>query len=292
MWKRLATIVCAALLLMLLGFSDAAMNAARTAAQCFAAGVLPALLPMMVLGKFLPDDTKPEHSKTGLWFRTGFYAFAAGSPAAAQRTASLRGVMPEHSWECLLCLTGVMSPMFFTGTLGGWLDSARDGRILLLIHWLGAVITAGLWRMVPSQNVQNVSLPDRTPAPKITLPEAIARSVQPLLCVCGAMMVFSAAAGLVRSLLETLFPVWTARHTGWLAVLWGIMETGGGSSAVIAAWPKPHALLSALCGFGGLSIWLQNLLFLENSIRPAKLLVMRALHGAVCYALVRLLRPF
>ena len=106
------------------------------------------------------------------------------------------------------------------------------------------------------------------------------------------MMVFSVAASLVRSALALIFPIWTAQHADWLAVLWGVMEIGGGSSAVIGAWQEPHALLSALCGFGGLSIWLQNLLFLENSIRPARLLCMRAVHGAVCYALVGIFNPF
>lgn len=288
----MTAIVCTAAMLAMLAFSDAAMNAARTAASCFAEGVLPALLPMMVLGKMWPEDTKHEHSKMGLWLRTGVYAFSAGSPAAAQRTAALRGMMPARSWECLLCLTGVMSPMFFTGTLGGWLQSARDGRVLLGIHWLGAVITAGLWRMLPCKTGVSIPLPSWTAAPKISLPQAIAQSAQALLGVCGAMMVFSAAAGLVKGLLSCIFPAWTAQHADWLAVLWAVMEAGGGSSAVIGAWQKPHALVSALCGFGGLSIWLQNLLFLENGIRPAKLLAMRALHGAVCYALVGILNPF
>lgn len=288
----MTTILCAAVMLLLLVFSNAAMSAARTAAQCFATGVLPALLPMMVLGKFLPDDPKPEHSQTGLWLRTGSYAFAAGSPAAAQRTASLHGLMTQRSWECLLCLTGVMSPMFFTGTLGIWLGNMRDGRILLGIHWLGAVLTAVFWRWIPARQSSPAVFEERMPAQRMTLPEAIARSAQPLLCVCGAMMVFSAAAGLMRSLLASLFPAWTAQHANWLAVLWAVMEVGGGSSAVIQAYEKPHALLSALCGFGGLSIWLQNMLFLDKSIRPAKLLLMRALHGAVCYALVRILKPF
>lgn len=278
-------------MLTLLAFSDAAMSAASTAAQCFASGVLPALLPMMVLGKFLPEGSGGS-SRAGLWLRTGFYAFAAGSPASAQRAAELRSRMPQRSWECLLCLTGVMSPMFFTGTLGGWLGSVPDGRMLLGVHWLGAAVTAGLWRMLPSRQSAFAPPADRTPPKRITLPEAIGRSVQPLLCVCGAMMVFSAAAGLIRSLLASMFPAWTAQHADWLAVLWALMEVGGGSSAVIGAWPEPHALLSALCGFGGLSIWLQNLLFLDKSIRPAKLLCMRAVHGAVCYALVRILMPF
>ena len=286
------TIVCAGAMLALLMFSDAAMDAALAAARCFASGVMPALLPMMVLGKMLPDRTKDEHSKWGLWIRTGLFGFAAGSPASAQRAAGVRGRLDGGGWECLLCLSGVMSPMFFTGTLAGWLGSRADGWKLLGIHWLGAVITAVIWRVLPARHAPPAAeQPQRTPQ-RISLPEAIAQSAHSLLCVCGAMMVFSAAAGLVRSMLSAACPVWTNGHARWLAALWALMEIGGGSSAVISTWERPHAALSALCGFGGLSIWLQNLLFLDKSIRPAKLLCMRAVHGAVCYALVRLLSPF
>ena len=106
------------------------------------------------------------------------------------------------------------------------------------------------------------------------------------------MMTFSVAASLLKSMLGLIFPAWTARHADWLAVLWAVMEIGGGSSAVISEINAPHAVLSALCGFGGLSIFLQNMLFLDEKIRPARLLAMRTVHGAVCYLLVKILNPF
>ena len=48
-------------------------------------------------------------------------------------------------------------------------------------------------------------------------------------------------------------------------------------------------LLCALCSFGGLSILMQNLLFLGKSIRPGKLLLLRLLHGAAAYGVCRML---
>ena len=283
------TIACAVCMFALLAFSDAAMAAALEAARCFAAGVMPALLPMMVLGRMLPAGRGKPRSFIRLWIRAGAFAFAAGSPASAQRAAEMRAEMNPARWEKLLCLTGVMSPMFFTGMLAGWLGSAREGWVLLGIHWLGAVLTALIWPARWGENTSEVRY--ETPM-RMSLPEAIAQSAHSLLCVCGAMMVFSVAACLVKSVLAALFPVWTAQHAGWLALLWGVMEIGGGSSAVIQAYEKPQALLSALCGFGGMSIWLQNLLFLGQNVRPAKLLFMRTVHGAVCYAIVSLIRPF
>lgn len=288
----MTTIVCTALMAALLVFSDAAMDAARTALKCFGTGVLPALLPMMMLGKILPNRTKSEHSAGSIWLGSVFYAFAAGSPAAAQRAAGVRHALSGKVWECLLCLTGVMSPMFFTGTLAQWLGSAQDGWTLLGLHWLGALIAAGLWALcAPCGNEKAPEASDEQPE-RISLPAAIAQSAQSLLCVLGAMMVFSVAASLLKSVLGVMFPAWTARHADWLAVLWAVMEIGGGSNAVIGAYEAPHAWLSALCGFGGLSIWLQNLLFLDGKIRPAKLLGMRAVHGAACYVLVKIISPF
>ena len=285
------SIVCMALMAALLVFSRAATDAARTALDCFGTGVLPALLPMMVLGKVMPKRTKTERSSKRLWMSSLLFAFAAGSPASAQRAAEITGRFSRRYWESLLCVTGVMSPMFFTGTLAGWLGSTRDGWVMLGLHWLGAAITAALWTAAvrPQGEYASSARPRRA---RTGLPDAITQSAQSLLCVCGAMMTFSVAAGLLKSVSGAVFPGWTARHAGALAVLWGVMEIGGGSHAVIGALEAPHAALSALCGFGGLSVWLQNMLFLEQKIRPVKLLAMRAVHGAVCYALVRILRPF
>ncbi len=278
------TIVCTTLMILLLLFSDAAMQSALSAAKCFVGGVMPALLPMMVLGKMLPE--KEGGGKSLVWVRAGLFACAAGSPAAAQRAVSVRSHLSAKGWECLLCLTGVMSPMFFTGTLAGWLHSARDGWMLLLCHWLGAAVTAGLWALFAKPQAMPEGHEPPTARP-LRLPEAISQSAQSMLCILGAMMVFSVAAGLLRSLLAVLFPNWTQSHADGLAVAWAVLEVGGGSSAVIAAYEKPHALLAALCGFGGLSIWMQNLLFLSGSIRPGRLLQMRAIHGAVSWGLVQ-----
>ena len=87
-----------------------------------------------------------------------------------------------------------------------------------------------------------------------------------------------------------LFPAWTASNGRLLAAAWALLEIGGGAAAVLEAWSRvPMALLCALCSFGGLSIWLQNLLFVPECIRPAKLLCMRMLHGALSGGLALLI---
>ena len=70
----------------------------------------------------------------------------------------------------------------------------------------------------------------------------------------------------------------------------GKVEIGGGAHALLDVSPTPDLpLLCALCSFGGLSILMQNLLFLGKSIRPGKLLLVRLLHGAAAYGVCRML---
>ena len=277
------TFVCAVLMGAVLIFSQEAAQAALTAARCFVQGVMPALMPMTVLGRLMPQGTGAPMLKTVL------FAFAAGSPAAAQRAAVAGGSLSSQKRERLLCMSGVMSPAFFTATLAGLLQSASAGWKLLAAHWLGTLLATGLWTLIPPAK-EPFSWPAQTAVPKQTsLPEAIAQSAQTLLCICGAMTVFSVAACLVNKAAGWLFP---ALQSGKAAsVFWAVLEIGGGASAVCEAWEKPHAVLSALCGFGGLSILLQNMLFLEGRIRPGRLLLMRMLHAACSYAAACLM-PF
>lgn len=259
-------------------FSNLSMNCALDAAQAFVTGVMPALFPMMVLGSLLPLPKKTEHSCFP-WAAVAF-GWMSGSPASAHRAQSLlnHGSLTGTQFEKLLALTGVMSPLFFTGTLAKWLGDTRTAWIILLSHWAGAAITSALW---PAKPCAGAAASETQKS--LSLPEAISQSARSLLAVCGAMMLFSIAAGLVRHGLGLLFPRWTQRNGTLLSVLWALLEIGGGAKAVISAHPDP-ALLCALCSFGGLSIWLQNLLFVGESIRPVRLLGMRALHGAVGYA--------
>lgn len=269
--------VCAAGLML---FSQPAMTAAQEAARTFAGGVMPALFPMLVLCRLLPA---PAGRGTRFPWVQAAFGWMAGSPAAAQRAEALRlsgGVRPAQ-WERLLALTGVMSPLFFTGTLARWLQSAQTAWLMLAAHWLGAVVTALMWRAKPP-----CAEAGEAPSPAAaSLPEAVAQAARALLAVCGSMMLFSIAAGVTRSALAALLPAWTERSKPLLAALWAVLEIGGGAKAVTEAFPQPAALLCGLCSFGGLSVWLQNLLFVGESIRPVRLLGMRALHGAISYTL-------
>ncbi len=273
----------AALTASLLIYSRQCMEAALQAASVFVTGVMPALFPMMVLCRLQSPGEKTEHSNAQLWAGTALFAFASGSPASAQRVRSLWEARRTREPLALSALTGVMSPLFFVGTLAAWTGEQTGAWIMLGCHWAGAALTALVFRgRAQSAASPHAPLPAQRPA----LARAVSEAAAALLAVLGAMMLFSIASALLEALLSSLAPGWAKKNARVLALAWAIMEIGGGASAVVRAWPAPPlALLCALCSFGGLSLWTQNLLYLSPCVRPARLLGVRAVHAALSGAL-------
>lgn len=275
--------------------SDTVLNAVNGAARVFVRSVMPALFPMMVLNGLSARLSGRERR----WMTVGF-CWLAGSPASAQRLEGLRerGELPERALLPLAAATGVMSPLFFVGSLGSRLPNPAGGWLLLTAHWLGALAAAGLIhrlsrRFSPTEKAETFRPEERTAGRAsllAALPDSLRQAGTALLSVCGAMMLFSILAAFFRQGLSFLLPGWAADHPEVPALLWTLLEIGGGAHALLDVSPTPDLpLLCALCSFGGLSIWMQNLLFLGKSIRPGKLLLLRLLHGAAAYGICGLL---
>lgn len=277
--------------------SDTVLAAVNGAAGVFVRSVMPALFPMMVLNGLCARLGGREQR----WM-TVCFCWLSGSPASAQRMEGLwkRGEVAGRELLPMAAVTGVMSPLFFVGSLGSRLPGTAAGWLLLAAHWLGALAAAGLvhgLNHLSRRKTADAALPEERalrPAEPVSLLEALPDSLRQtgpaLLSVCGAMMLFSILAALFRQGLSALLPDWAAAHPEFPAILWAVLEIGGGAHALLDASAAPDLpLLCALCSFGGLSILMQNLLFLGKSIRPGKLLLVRLLHGGAAYGICGLL---
>lgn len=282
--KRLLFLLAACLIMI---FCFDSMEAVKQAAHVFLNNVMPALFPMMVLCNL------SEHlpcRKGSLWIETletVIFSFLSGSPASARRVSILVQKDERFSFFVLplLGICSVISPLFFVGTLQSRL-SPGSGFFLLVCHWISAALT-GLICWAGKKPIPIVSCPpvcENDSASLLdTLPKALALAMKNLLSVLGAMMLFGLAASLIRKLLMLLLPP-QCQKPELFAFLWALMEIGGGGLAVLDSFAVPPlALLCGLCGFGGLSIWIQCLLFCGTEIRPGKLLMVKALHGALGY---------
>ncbi len=277
--------------------SGTVLNAVNGAAGVFVRSVMPALFPMMVLNGLCARLGGREQR----WM-TVCFCWLSGSPASAQRMEGLwkRGEVAGRELLPMAAVTGVMSPLFFVGSLGSRLPGTAAGWLLLAAHWLGALAAAGLvhgLNHLSRRKTADAALPEERalrPAEPVSLLEALPDSLRQtgpaLLSVCGAMMLFSILAALFRQGLSALLPGWAAIHPELPAIFWAVLEVGGGAHALLDVSAAPDLpLLCALCSFGGLSILMQNLLFLGKSIRPGKLLACRLLHGAAAYGICGLL---
>lgn len=275
--------------------SGTVLDAVNGAAGLFVRSVMPALFPMMVLNGLCARLGGREQR----WM-TVCFCWLSGSPASAQRLEGLweRGGLAGRELLPMAAATGVMSPLFLVGSLGGRLPNPAGGWLMLTAHWLGALAAAGLIhrlsRRFSSMEKAEPVRPEERTAGRASLLEALPDSLRQtgpaLLSVCGAMMLFSILAALFRQGLSALLPGWAASHPELPAIFWAVLEVGGGAHALLDVSPTPDLpLLCALCSFGGLSILMQNLLFLGKSIRPGKLLLVRLLHGAAAYGICGLL---
>ena len=258
----------------MLAFPGEAAEAAWRGLGLWARAVAPVLGPFMACMLML---TSRINGGTALRTALGWLC---GSPGGARLMQGM-GLQGPAALRCA-AMTGTMSPMFFLGTVSGWLENPATGRVILCCHILGAFLI-GLCIAKGEKQASPPVLP-------MPLGTALRESALALLTVGLCMMLGCVAAQMAACAFPRL-PAWGA------AALQCALEVTAGVKALIALHtPYTAPLICAACSFGGLSILLQNAAFWQESgVTLGQLFLLRLLHavlsGCLCWIVLRMFFP-
>ena len=260
--------------LLLLSRPEAAANGAREAMAQWYYAIAPSLFPFMALMPLLTCAEAAsiyEHLLGGImktvYDLPGAAAPAlvagmlAGSPAGcmAARNMALRAPMTRGQFQRLAIGCCGLSPAFIISSVGaGVLGSAEWGHVLLRSQIATQMLLPLLLRPF---------FRDKSPVEGKGEIEGV-RAVSAILNVCGLMMLFGALSAAIGSM--------TTRSVGRISL--SVMDINSGVRIIgEMSLPMRHklVLLSALTGFGGLCVCLQNMMALRNMVRPSIFIVGR-----------------
>lgn len=251
--------------------AETAMAAVQESCRLFVTGVLPGLLPCMVLSAMLVSRVR----RPGPLLLT-LLGWSGGSPTGARLLALSPGMTRRQQIQAAVA-TATMSPMFLLGTCGGWLRSSAAGGVLLVSVLLGGWLTgrlAGRTRRAGCESPAEEVLP----LAPLTFGAAVEQAARTLLTVCGTMAMLRMFAALAAEALP-----------GLALPLTVLLEVSAGVQQMASLpWPLPlrTAAIAGATGFGGTAILLQN-----RATLPAGLLSLRsqllwqALHGGISFLL-------
>ena len=248
----------------MIAYPSEAASAAWDGLALWARSVAPVLGPFLACMLMLSSRTGG-----GMMVKTAL-GWLCGSPGGA-RLMQESGLEGKKALRAA-AMTGTMSPMFFLGTISGWLDDPSAGRLILLCHIAGAL---ALGLCIPSGGRKAP-----VSAVPIPLPQALRDSALALLTVALCMMLGCVAARMAAC----AFPMLPDEAA---AALQCALEVTGGVRALISL-ELPHTvpLVCAACSFGSLSILLQNAAFWQKSgVDMGRLLLLRIAHALLSFVL-------
>ena len=290
------------------------LDAAYSGAVLFAKNVMPSLIPFAFVTSFMTLTgsadilfsalSAPAHAL----FKTtgaGGYVFAvsvlSGYPIGAKTISELR------KRNCIgdECLRGVAAfgstagPLFVMGTVGTKLiGNAEAGAMVLAAHIAGAVINGIVFSARRRAGARNAFMPQRE-GKSVTraFSEALSGAVSASLTVAACMILFNvlicmlSECGALHVAGRALEACGVPAGAGE-GVATGLIEMTRGIQMISEALPADKAvpLVTALVSFGGASVHMQSMFYLEDGgIKYAGFLALKAAQTIFAYAVATLL---
>ncbi len=290
----------------LLRFSTPVAGAVADSLRLCLEVLLPTLYPFFVLSSLLTGSgimtrsapkleplTRKLFSLPGSMGGILILGMLCGYPTGARAVADLyrqKGCSSRDALNALrFCNNG--GPAFFIGAVGtGMLFDRHTGVVLYGIHVLSALLIGLIFRqkhcpVMPYAFTQKTAASPALPARFL---QAVTGSFSSFLNVCAFVLLFA----VLTCLLEQLpwfcsLPLWAR------SLLSGSLELTSGTAMAAAAGLSHRttlALISFICGWGGWSVHLQSVCFLQEAgLSPGRYLSAKLLHGSLSAVLTLLL---
>ena len=289
------------IILILLDAPRAILYATDAMTLCFEV-IVPTLFPFFVCANILIYSGVCETLSKAFTFcmrplfnvsPVGSSAFILGIISGYPLGAMTAGELYKNSYitkteaERLLSFCNNSGPLFILGSIGvAMYGNIRYGVILYAIHILSSIIVGIAFRFYKYRDYI---------APDITLSQpqknygevfniALQNSIQTILTVCGAVIIFSMASRLFLDLIP-MSPTVDAFVSGLMEFVTGTVKI----SNLTIPIAKKLILSSAIVGFAGLSVHVQVIAVIakyELSLIPY--FMGKIMHGIVSFALIYL----
>ena len=299
-------LICIILLLMLLiiVMPKISINSFWQGLIIWATNVLPAMLPYFILTKLLSYTQLT--SKIGLFFSPithklygvggvagyiSIMSIISGYPVGAKITSELYqdGIITSGQAKTIASFTSTSGPLFIIGTVGiGLFNSSQLGIIILISHFLGAIINGLFYRY--NGNDTQYKLHTQQSNNSNILSDSMYSSITSILIVGGFIALFYM---ILQCLLHlNIFKIITSplnklgiKEGITNGIISGLIEVTSGAimlSKCNLSFKIITPILTFLISFGGLSIHAQALCFLQSfKMKYSEFLLQKTTHAII-----------
>lgn len=286
-----------------ISFPQNFVSAARDGLMLWFLNVLPALLPfvvginlLMAIGaiNFLALIFGPfmrfvfnVPGAGGFAFVTGFIS---GYPIGVKVVSELRNSekVTKTEAERLISFCNNSGPLFILGTVGIMFNSVSVGRFVLIIHYIGAILTGILFKYYKSSekvsnnkhinfrsslNILKHQKNDGYKSFGSILTESIAKSFKTMFIIGGFIIIFNVVIEIMKITYFASFGFNLISMLGinineevFYGIVFGVVEITNGISYLSEQVSKASILaVGAVISFGGFSIHSQSISFLSTT---------------------------
>jgi sporulation integral membrane protein YlbJ len=269
--------------------------------------VVPSLLPfficielikqtnfMSVIGKLLEPIMRPLFGVPGCGAFALAMGISSGYPVGAKITTDLRNanLCTKTEAERLLSFSNTSGPLFIVGAIGiGMFSDSRVGLLLILTHFIAAITVGLIFKYykndsntktdkIITQNKVNTNKNLDFNANKLgyIMGEAIKKSIDTLLLICGYIVFFSVLISILSQtgissafaeIVEKFLKIFRFDPAQSKYIVEGMLEITNGINSISILNKTPYlerlTIISFILGFGGFSVHMQVSSIISNS---------------------------